>query len=234
MIPAPGGAPAAHILVVEDEPLLAEAIREFLAGSGYRVSVVRAGDEAVREAQQSPPDLVILDLMLPGLDGLEVCRRLRAVSDVPIIILTARNQEADRVLGFEGGADQYVAKPVGMYELLVRVRAALRREARTPHTKIVGGEVVIERTARRAWVRGREVALTQVEFALLEALLRRAGQVSSRRDLLHEVWGPQFFGDDKTLDVHIHRLRSKIERDPAHPVLIETVRGVGYRLEVPS
>lgn len=230
----PGATRTAHILVVEDELLLAEAIRDFLEGSGYRVSVVGAGDEAMREAQQSPPDLVILDLMLPGLDGLEVCRRLRAASSVPIIILTARNQEGDRVLGFEGGADQYVAKPVSLHELLARVRAALRRSAGTGPARTVGGEVVIDRDAHRAWVRGQEVALTQVEFAVLEALVRRAGQAVSRQTLLREVWGPEFFGDEKTLDVHIHRLRAKVERDPAQPALIETVRGVGYRLEVLS
>lgn len=226
------------ILLVEDEPTLLEALRYNLAKEGYQVVTAMDGIEALDQAREAKPDLVILDLMLPRLDGLEVCRAVRRDSSVPIIMLTARDSEADTVLGLEMGADDYMAKPFRLRELLARVRAHLRR-AEAAHTNRSGavsdrtrfGRIDIDRESRRVFRDQSEIGLTLKEFDLLDYLHASSGKVISRQVLLDKVWGYGFAGDSRTVDVHIRWLREKIEDDPANPRHIKTVRGIGYRLE---
>ena len=222
------------ILLVDDEDAIQSLLTYPLERDGYRVVQARDGDEALRRFADEDVDLVILDIMLPRVDGLEVCRRLRAESTVPIIMLTARDDELDKVLGLELGADDYITKPFSIREFRSRVRALLRR-ASTPHVSgrrdevIDRGELVIDLPRRTVDVRGTHVALTFVEFELLALLAASPGIVFSRRQLLERIRGSADYREPRTIDVHVRHLREKIERDPREPELILTVRGAGYR-----
>lgn len=227
-----------HILVVEDEAALSESVRYNLEREGYQVTSTSDGAAAVSIVRDGHPDLVLLDLMLPGMGGFDVLRAIRARSQVPVIIVSAKESEPDVVAGLELGADDYVTKPFSMRELLSRVGANLRRAHHGPvgdaDDLLDGGDLVLDVGRHRLTVRGEDVHLRPKEFALLEALLRRRGRLVTRDDLITEVWGYDYFGDTKTLDVHIKRLRGKVERDPSHPELILTVRGVGYQFAEPG
>jgi DNA-binding response OmpR family regulator len=217
-----------HILVVEDEDAIADPLVVGLRREGYDVSRVATGEGAL---EASSADLVLLDLRLPDLDGLDVCRRLRERSRVPIIVLTARGEEADRVVGLELGADDYVVKPYGLRELIARIRAVMRRTASVgnPGGPLQVGELEVDERARRATLGGRELELTPKEFDLLAALARDPGAALSRQRLLAEVWETSWYGSSKTIDVHVAALRRKL----GDPSWIETVRGIGFRLRVP-
>ena len=223
------------ILLVEDEPAIAEPLVYLLQREGYEVTAAADGGEALARFNRTGADLVLLDLMLPVLPGTEVARRIRAVSDVPIIMLTAKDAEVDIVVGLELGADDYVTKPYSSRELLARIRAVLRR--RVEASDAVGpdvlesGSVRLDADRHAVFVRGAETAMPLKEFELLELLLRNAGRVLTRGQLIDRVWGSDYFGDTKTLDVHIKRIRAKIEDDPGEPRLLLTVRGLGYRFE---
>ena len=227
--------PRSHrILVVEDEPGLAESVRYTLDSEGFDVLVVESGLAGLEKARLMEPDLVLLDLMLPGMSGLDVCRQIRSSSDVPIIMLTAKDSEADKVAGLELGADDYMTKPFSMRELIARVRAHLRRAAKSgllaeSNEVLRGGPISLDIDAHVAKVDGREVELRPKEFELLESLMRRKNRLAARHALIDEVWGPSYFGDTKTLDVHIKRLREKLEADSSKPKHIVTVRGLGYK-----
>lgn len=230
-----------QILLVEDEVAIAEPLSYLLEVEGFAVTIVGDGTEALRLYEQTDPDLVLLDLMLPGMSGMEVCRRIRQTADTPIIILTAKNSEIDKVLGLELGADDYVTKPYSARELLARINSLLRRTAKRTTASAAGNEADILEVGRVRLdiakhiltVDGREVDLPLKEFELLETLMANRGNVITRRRLITLVWGSDYFGDTKTLDVHIKRLRSRIEEDPSTPQLIRTVRGVGYRFDLP-
>lgn len=228
---------APRILVIEDDPSISELITYHLKREGMQVLTAADGRRALEIFNANHPDLLLLDLMLPGLDGFEVCRRVRQASDVPIIMLTAKGQEDDRVKGFECGADDYVTKPFSPKELVARIRAVLRRShyAEGPDN-LIAGKLYIDRKRRRVMVGDQEIELTPKEFDLLALLVTRRGQPVSRESLLEEVWGYEFAGGTRTLDVHIRRLRQKIGDDPQRPTFIETVHGVGYRFkdDVPS
>jgi DNA-binding response OmpR family regulator len=224
-----------RVLVVDDDATVAEVVSRYLERDGFRVEVVRDGRDALDRALADPPDLVVLDLMLPGLSGLEVCRRLRALAPVPVVMLTARSDEADRVMGLELGADDYVSKPFSPRELVARVRAVLRRAtgplAPAPvgaPAAIVDGDLHVDVAARTVHRDGRPVQLTAREFELLVFLARHPGQAFSRDELLQHVWGTRY-GDTSTITVHVRRIREKIEREPSNPERITTVWGVGYR-----
>jgi DNA-binding response OmpR family regulator len=225
------------IMLVDDEPTMVEALQYNLTREGYRVISAADGVEALERARRERPNLIILDLMLPRMDGLDVCRTLRQESAVPIIILTAKDTEVDTVLGLELGADDYLVKPVRLRELLARVKARLRRAeaappaAPPPLERVQVGNIVVERDSRRVFRDDKEVALTLKEYDLLDYLLVNAGKVMSREVLLAKVWGYEYAGDSRTVDVHIRWLREKVEEEPANPRHIKTVRGVGYRLE---
>jgi len=228
---------ARKILVVDDEPLITESLEYSLKQEGFQVLVAHDGHQALEIAREESPDLVVLDLMLPGMDGWEVCRRLRQESTVPIIMLTARGQEIDRVLGLELGADDYLPKPFSFRELLARIRATFRRMAfeEAPKTEQIQiGDVRLDLAAHKAYKQERELTMTQKEYDLLRALMSRAGQVVSRAKLLDEVWSVDWLGDTRTLDVHIRWVREKVEDDPGRPRYIQTVRGVGYRFAGPG
>ncbi|MET8471923.1 response regulator transcription factor [Streptomyces sp. NPDC006422] len=229
---APTGENAARVLVVDDDPTVAEVVAGYLARAGHRVERADDGPTALARAAAHRPDLVVLDLMLPGMDGLEVCRRMRERGPVPVIMLTARGDEDDRILGLEVGADDYVTKPFSPRELVLRVESVLRRAqpaaARQGPLRAAG--LTVDPAARRATRDGAELALTLREFDLLAFFLRHPGRAFSREDLMREVWGWDF-GDLSTVTVHIRRLRGKVEDDPARPRLIQTVWGVGYRFE---
>ena len=221
-----------RILVVDDDPTVAEVVAGYLDRAGFTVDRAADGPAALRCAELRPPDLVVLDLMLPGMDGLEVCRVLRERGPVPVVMLTARGDEDDRILGLEVGADDYVTKPFSPRELVLRVESVLRR-SRVPRVegpRLRAGGIALDPAARRATKDGRELALTLREFDLLSYLLRHPGQACGREQLMHEVWGWEF-GDLSTVTVHVRRLRGKIEDDPAKPRLIQTVWGVGYRFD---
>ncbi len=230
----------ARILVVEDEATLRSTIAYNLRREGHEVALATDGEEALAEWARHPADIVLLDVMLPRLDGFEVCRRLRRSSSVPILMLTARTDEIDRVVGLEIGADDYVTKPFSMRELLARVKATLRRqdylhqEAQRSRDadgeRVIVGPLRLEPGRRRAYRDGIEINLKPKEFDLLLHLARHPGQVFSAERLIEQVWGYDALGDTRTVRVHIRSLREKIEVDPSHPALIETVRGVGYRL----
>lgn len=225
--------PAARILIVEDEESLADSVRYNLEREGYVVTVAVDGRRGLERFRAEPPALVILDLMLPEVSGLDVCRTIRSESDVPIIMVTAKDSEADKVTGLELGADDYVTKPFSVRELVSRVRALLRRAAiqsdKMAEEVLLGGTIQMDVVRHEVRVGGDEVAFPPKEFELLETLLRRKGRLLTRDYLIEEVWGTDYFGDTKTLDVHIKRLRKKIEDDPHHPVHLMTVRGLGYK-----
>jgi two-component system response regulator ResD len=226
------GAPA-RVLVVEDDPTVAEVVRRYLEREGFAVETVGDGREALTRADKHSPDLVVLDIMLPGIDGLEVCRELRSRAPVPVIMLTARGTEEDRVVGLELGADDYVAKPFSPRELTARVKAVLRRaQAPLPDGggTIATANLAIDLGAREARVRGELLALTAREFDLLAFVARRPRRVFRREELLEHVWG-YTYGDTSTVTVHIRRLREKIEDDPSAPRHLTTVWGVGYRFD---
>ncbi len=220
-------------LLVEDDARLAALTKEYLEGHGVAVVHVGDGRRGQEEALTGRYDAVLLDLMLPGKDGLEVCREIRARSDVPIVVLTARGEEADRVMGLELGADDYLAKPFSPRELLARIRAVVRRakgRAGPARDLVRVGALVVDPAARRVTLRGREIGLTGYEFALLEALARRAGRILSRERLMELARGSAAEAFDRTVDVHVSRLRQKLGDDPKRPRLIKTVRGAGYVL----
>ncbi|HEX6682943.1 MAG TPA: response regulator transcription factor [Candidatus Limnocylindrales bacterium] len=220
----------ASVLVVDDDPTVSDVVRRYLEHAGYRVTLAADGETALAEHARVRPDLVILDLMLPGVDGLEVCRRIRQRADaVPIIMLTALGEEVDRIAGLQLGADDYVTKPFSPRELVLRAQSVLRRTqpAQIP-APIVDGDLEVEPARRAARLGGQELALTVREFDLLVYLMSHPGVALKRADLLTAVWG-WTFGDQSTVTVHVRRLREKIERDPANPKRIQTVWGVGYR-----
>ena len=223
-----------HILIVEDEESLSGPLAYILEREGYTVSVAEDGPSAVTTFDAGGIDLVLLDLMLPGIPGTEVCREIRTRSQVPIVMLTAKDSEVDVVVGLELGADDYVTKPYSTRELLARIRAVLRRRVDVddvPDSVLEAGDIRMDVERHVVAVRGEEIAMPLKEFELLELLLRNAGRVLTRGQLIDRVWGSDYFGDTKTLDVHIKRIRSKIEREPSDPVLLVTVRGLGYRFE---
>jgi two-component system response regulator MtrA len=223
-----------RLLLVEDDPSIRETTSLGLEGAGFRVTTAADGREALDRFAREPFDLVVLDLMLPEVDGYEVCRELRKTSRVPIVVLSARSDTVDVVVGLELGADDYVTKPFELPVLVARVRAALRRAAvETSDARIVAGNLEIDPEGFRALKAGRELDLTATEFRLLLVLARRPGQVFTRDVLLEQVWNYEYLGDSRLVDVAVQRLRAKIEDDPAHPTLVTTVRGVGYRFERP-
>jgi two-component system response regulator RegX3 len=224
-----------RILVVEDEESFSEALGYLLGREGFDVTLADTGTKAIEEFDRVGADLVLLDLMLPGLSGTEVCKQLRQRSAVPIIMLTAKDSEVDKVVGLELGADDYVTKPYSSRELVARIRAVLRRNAdlgedvATPGTLVVG-PVRLDTERHVVEINGSITQFPLKEFELLEFLMRNSGRVLTRTQLIDRVWGSDYVGDTKTLDVHIKRLRAKIEADPANPVFIQTVRGLGYKL----
>jgi len=223
-----------RILIVDDEPSLSEPLAYLLSREGYETVVADDGIAALAEFDRGGVDLVLLDLMLPGLSGTEVCRELRQRSSVPIIMVTAKDSEVDIVVGLELGADDYVTKPYSTRELLARIRAVLRRrvdEEDVDPGVLESGGVRMDIDRHQVSVDGETVAMPLKEFELLELLLRNAGRVLTRGQLIDRVWGADYFGDTKTLDVHVKRIRSKIEKDPSTPQLLLTVRGLGYRFE---
>jgi two-component system response regulator RegX3 len=230
-----------RVLVVEDETSFADALAVGLEREGFEVTIATDGASALRSFAHGKFDLVLLDLMLPVISGLDVCREIRATSDVPIIMVTAKGEEVDTVVGLEVGADDYVTKPYRLRELVARMRSILRRaEARAGgepaplrDARLRVGDVTLDPGRHEVTVRGELVALPLKEFELLELLLAHAGRVLTRDTLIDQVWGSDYVGDTKTLDVHIKRLRSKIEHDPRRPTRIVTIRGLGYKYEVP-
>lgn len=226
----------ATVFVVEDEPSFVEALRIGLAREGFRVEVAEDGAEALARFDEVDPDVVLLDVMLPRVSGIDVCRQLRLRSNVPIIMVTAKGGEIDTVVGLEVGADDYVTKPYRIRELVARIRAVLRR---SPADRAVDlgtgsiqvGEVVLDPEEHHVTVAGAPVPMPLKEFELLHLLLANAGRVLPRETLIDRVWGTDYVGDTKTLDVHVKRLRAKIEPDPANPVRIVTIRGLGYKYE---
>ena len=222
------------ILVVEDEASFSDALSYVLTKEGYEVVVADTGDGAIAIFDKVGADLVLLDLMLPGLSGTEVCRQLRGRSNVPIIMLTAKDTEVDKVVGLELGADDYVTKPYSKAELIARIKAVLRRQSDLPESidpVLVAGPVRIDVERHQVNVNNESISLPLKEFELLEFLVRNSGRVLTRAQLIDRVWGSDYFGDTKTLDVHVKRLRAKIETDPANPVFIQTIRGLGYKFE---
>jgi len=228
---------ARTILVVEDEPTLRETLAEALEADGFRVRAAGDGRAALGVFRADPPDLVLLDLMLPELSGIEVCRILRAESAVPIIMLTARDSEVDKVVGLELGADDYITKPFSLRELSARIRAVLRRGeqlAGAPGPTVDVGNVHVDLAGHRVLRDGREIPMKPKVFELLAFLVRHPGQVVTRDQLLERVWGYDYAGETRTVDVHVHWLRAAIEPDPNAPSIVQTVRGVGYVLRRPA
>jgi DNA-binding response OmpR family regulator len=234
---------ARTVLLIDDEPTIRETVAEALEGDGLRVVTAADGREALLRFRDDPPDLVLLDLMLPELSGMEVCRIIRRESAVPIVMLTARDSEVDKVVGLELGADDYVTKPFSLRELQARVRAQLRRvegaasagpaaPARPADVRL--GDVTVDLAGHRLLRDGRALPVKPKAFELLAYLLRHAGQVISREQLLEHVWGYDYLGETRTVDVHVHWLRGQLEDDPAHPRFLQTVRGVGYVLRLPE
>src|SRR5947199_2263035 len=229
--------PSPMVLVVEDEESFVEALTIGLKKEGFRVRVARDGAEALTLFDASQPDVVLLDVMLPRISGIDVCRDIRTRSRVPIIMVSAKNSEIDTVVGLEVGADDYVSKPFRLRELVARVRAALRRVPSAIDDDVQHAEIIeidgvrLDAARHEVYIQGKPIALPLKEFELLELLMANAGRVLTRDVLIDRIWGPNYFGDTKTLDVHIKRLRAKIEADPGVPSRIVTVRGVGYRYE---
>lgn len=223
-----------RILVVEDEESLSEPLAFLLGREGFEIQVIDNGMDAVTEFEQNGADLILLDVMLPGQSGIEVCKQIRANSSVPIIMLTAKDSEIDKVLGLELGADDYVTKPYSSRELIARIKAVLRRQSEGEEVSsnaVESGPVRMDIERHVVTVAGQTVAMPLKEFELLEMLLRNAGRVLTRSQLIDRVWGSDYVGDTKTLDVHIKRLRSKIEPDSSTPRYVVTVRGLGYKFE---
>jgi len=224
------------ILIVEDESSFSEALAFLLGKEGFEVSVAEDGRAALNIFAKEGADLILLDLMIPEISGVDVCRTIRTTSQVPIIMLTAKDAEIDKVVGLELGADDYVTKPYSSRELIARIKAVLRRgisdaELNGDLEVISVGAIRLDTARHQASMNGNPIALPLKEFELLEFLMRNSGRVLTRSQLIDRVWGGDYFGDTKTLDVHIKRLRAKIEADPANPVLIQTIRGLGYKLE---
>jgi len=223
-----------RVLVVEDEESFSDALSFMLRREGYEVGIATDGAEAIAEFDRHGADLVLLDLMLPGIPGTEVCRTLRQRSTVPIIMVTAKDGEVDKVVGLELGADDYVTKPFSSRELVARIRAVLRRKGEPEDllpSVIEVGPIRVDVDRHVVVVRGVTVAMPLKEFDLLEILMRNAGRVLTRSQLIDRVWGSDYVGDTKTLDVHVKRLRAKIEEDPSQPRILQTVRGLGYKIE---
>jgi DNA-binding response OmpR family regulator len=223
------------ILVVEDEVAIAEAVRARLASEGYQVRVVHDGPEALRAAAAEPPDLVVLDLMLPGMDGLEVCRELQKDDWVPVLMLTARTEEADKVAGFAVGADDYLTKPFSLRELVMRIKAILRRRERmlaaSTQAPVEHGPLSVDPARRRVTLDGDDVSLTPLEFEILYTLVRDPGVVMTREQLMDRVWGYRDFGGGRVVDSHVARIRRKLGVDGAEQRFIRTIHGVGYAFE---
>ncbi len=229
-----------QVLVAEDDPKIAKVVEHLLRREGYQVARARDGREALTRVEVEPFDLLLLDIGLPEVDGFEVCRRVKARSDLPVIVLSARGEELDRVMGLTLGADDYIAKPFNSAELVLRVKAVLRRarsggaDSPSELQRVQRGNLTLDRSSRQAWLGEREVSLTGKEFDILWTLAQRPGQVWTREQLLQQVWDTDYMGDSSTLTVLVRRLREKIEPDPAEPQYIRTVYGVGYRfVEVP-
>lgn len=226
-----------EILVVDDEPNIARLIRMYLDREGFETVTAGSGSEALERIARNKPALVILDIMLPDIDGLEVCREIRRETNIPIIMLTAREGDEDKIVGLELGADDYVTKPFVPRELVARVKAILRRSSKTPDRAGRGGEILdfgvlrIEPGRREVWLEGKPIQLRAKEYDLLTELARKPGFVFTREALLQNVWGYDFFGDSGTIDVHVRRLRAKLDDDSSNPRFIETVWGVGYRFK---
>lgn len=224
---------AYKILVVDDETTLLHTVRAYLEQEGYTVQTATDGRSALYAFRHFEPDLVLLDIMLPELDGLEVLRQLRQASNIYVIMLTAKADETDKIIGLGLGADDYVTKPFSPRELVARVKATLRRagDLGSPRSELISRHLRLDEEARLAWKEDQALDLTPTEFDLLRSLMRHHGRALSRDQLIEQVWGYDYYGDDRVVDVHIGRLRKKIEEDPAHPTLIATVRGAGYRFE---
>ena len=222
-----------QILVVDDEPTIVQTVQAYLEREGYTVYTALDGPSALKAARAFRPDIIILDIMLPGIDGLEVLRQLRQESEVYVLMLTAKTDETDRVVGLTMGADDYLAKPFSPRELVARVKAILRRRraTSTDEVTLVFRRLRVDPAAFQVWKDDNPVELTRIEFQLLHALARYRGMVLSREQLIEQVWGYDYYGDDRVVDVHIGRIRKKLEDDPANPSLIVTVRGAGYRFE---
>ena len=223
------------ILIVEDEDSVIDPLELLLSKEGFLIETARDGREALDKFDKVSPDLVLLDLMIPHISGTEVCRQIRTKSQVPIIMLTAKDTEVDKVVGLELGADDYIVKPYSKAELVARIKAVLRRQVGEVDKEVTGlitaGPIVIDIDRHLVMINGIGVSLPLKEFELLEFLVRNSGRVLTRAQLIDRVWGSDYFGDTKTLDVHIKRLRAKIEKDPANPVYIQTIRGLGYKFE---
>ncbi|MBP7806047.1 MAG: response regulator transcription factor [Candidatus Planktophila sp.] len=223
------------ILIVEDESSFSEALSFLLGKEGYEVAVAATGTDAIKQFNENGADLILLDLMIPEISGVEVCKTIRTTSQVPIIMLTAKDSEIDKVVGLELGADDYVTKPYSSRELIARIKAVLRRGSGEDVATEQGIHSVagirLDVGKHQVTVNGNLITLPLKEFELLEFLMRNSGRVLTRSQLIDRIWGGDYYGDTKTLDVHIKRLRSKIEADPANPVLIQTIRGLGYKLE---
>jgi two-component system response regulator RegX3 len=223
-----------RVLVVEDEESYSDALAYMLRKEGFEVGIAATGQDAIAEFDRAGADIVLLDLMLPGMPGTEVCRVIRQSSNVPVIMVSAKDSEVDKVVGLELGADDYVTKPYSPRELVARIRAVLRRgvEADVEPTSLEAGPVRMDVERHVVTVNGEDTKLPLKEFELLEMFLRNPGRVLTRGQLIDRVWGSDYVGDTKTLDVHVKRLRSKIEADPAHPEYLVTVRGLGYKLDL--
>ena len=223
------------ILIVEDEESVLDPLELLLTKEGFSIETARDGREALEKFAKTNPDLILLDLMLPEISGTEVCRQIRVKSQVPIIMLTAKDTEVDKVVGLELGADDYVVKPYSKAELVARIKAVLRRQGsdstNEPSGSISAGPVVIDVERHQVSINDQLISLPLKEFELLEFLVRNSGRVLTRTQLIDRVWGSDYFGDTKTLDVHVKRLRSKIEIVPANPLYIQTIRGLGYKFE---
>ena len=225
-----------RILVVDDEKVIVKGIKFNLENEGYDVECAYDGTEALDVVRNVHIDLIILDLMMPNMDGLETCRRIREFSNVPVIMLTAKGEDTDKILGFEYGADDYLTKPFNILELKSRVRAILRRSSgaavKDKNTRLIAGKIIVDTEQRTAYLDGEDVNLTAKEFDLVEMLMRNAGRVYSRENLLNIVWGYEYPGDIRTVDVHVRRLREKLEENPAEPEHIMTKWGVGYYFKI--
>jgi DNA-binding response OmpR family regulator len=219
------------VLLVESELILLDLVAQHLFKEGFTVIPATNGNTGLELARQMRPDICVIDVLLPGLDGLSLCRILRKESDLSILLLTARVAEVERVIGLESGADDYIVKPFGLPELVARMRAALRRSPRHLGDHLHCAGVMLDLTARRAFVEECEVKLSHKEFELLATLMRNKGAVLSREFLINHVWGHAFDGDTRTVDVHVRWLREKLEKDPSHPLRLQTVRGMGYRID---
>ncbi len=228
---------ATKVLVVDDEKIIVKGLNFSLSQDGMEVSCAYDGEEALNMAKENPYDIILLDLMLPKMDGLQVCQEIRQFSDVPIIMLTAKGEDMDKIMGLEYGADDYITKPYNILELKARMKAILRRKTKEPVSSVTGGvlefkDMKLDPDSRTLFINDTEINLTAREFNLLELMAKHPGKVYSREGLLKEAWGSKFPGDERTVDVHIRRLREKIEEDPGNPKYVHTKWGVGYYFHV--